>query len=163
MKTLCIVVASLVAALLLFVLYARVAGFDPGPTRPGMWLTGELVTDPVADWSFAEKLQPTAIQSRQHFLPALAHSVRTTRFHFKGRLYFGSGYPAGVKLPDGRLWNRNVLADPRVRIRLGTKLFDKKVVYVTDPIERDELLKTIGPMFWSPGFYLHLWRVEPLD
>src|SRR5437879_4386015 len=69
------VVAVLVAALVLFVAYARIFGFNPGPTRPGMWLTGELVTEPVTDWTFAEKLRGTAIETHQSFLPWLAHSV----------------------------------------------------------------------------------------
>jgi hypothetical protein len=163
MKKLAWTLAGLVAVLILFVLLARVVGLNPVQTRPGLWLTGELVTDPVTDWSFAEKVPGTAIQTRQWFLPSLAHSVITTRFHHKGRLYVGSGYPAGIKLPDGRHWNRNVLADPRVRIRIGNKLYDRKLVYVPDSVERDDVLRAYGPMFWSPGFYTHLWRVDPLD
>src|SRR5262245_54730686 len=141
MKTLARVVGIVLAAAVLFILYARIFGFEPGPTRPGMWLKGDVVTEPVADWTFAEKVQPTAIQSRQWFLPTLAHSVITTRWHHKGRLYFGSGYPAGIKLPNGRNWNRNVLADPHVRIRLGTKLYDRKLVYLNDGPEKEDLLR----------------------
>ena len=32
---------------------ARVFGFDPTPTRPGLWLSGQLVTEPITDWSSA--------------------------------------------------------------------------------------------------------------
>jgi hypothetical protein len=163
MKTLAGIVTGIVGLLLLFVVYARIFGFDPGPTRPGMWMRGEVVTTPVTDWSFALKDRGlTAIQTRQWFLPWLAHSVITTRFVNKGRLYLGSGYPSGIRLPEGRHWNRNLQSDPTARIRIGTKLYDGKLVYVSDPVERDEVWKAYGPMFWSPGFFLHLWRFEPL-
>jgi hypothetical protein len=160
-KTLAWMIGIVVVCLVVAVLGARVFGFNPGPTRPGMWLTGEVVNEPVTDWSFAEKVRGlTAIETRQWFLPMLAHSVTTGRFHNKGRLYFASGYPAGIKLPEGRHWNRNVQSDPHVRIRIGDKLYDGTLVYLTDPVEREDLLRAIGPMFWSPGFFLHVWRFE---
>jgi hypothetical protein len=154
-----------ITALVLFVLYARLFGFNPGATRPGLWLSGEVVTEPITDWSFAEKIpvSQTAIQTRNWFLPILAHSVITNKFIYKGRLYIRSGYPAGIKLPAGRHWNKNILADPYVRIRLAGKLYDRRLVYVTDSAEREELLRANGARMWAPGFYLHIWRVEPLD
>ena len=50
-----------------------------------------------------------------------------------------------------------------MRIRIGNKLYDRTLVYLSDPVEREDLLRALGPMFWSPGFYLHVWRVEPND
>src|SRR2546428_2125698 len=123
MKKFSLIVLGVLAGLVLLLVIARVVGFNPGATTPGLWLRGEVVTEPVTDWSFAEKVPGlTAIQTRQWFLPILAHSVTTGRFHHKGRLYVASGYPAGIPLPQGRHWNRNVLADPHVRIRIGNKL-----------------------------------------
>src|SRR5262245_48250795 len=107
MKKLALTVGIVVVAVVLFVGYARAFGFDPGPTSPGLWLKGEVVTEPVTDWSFAARVPLAAIQTRQWFFPWLAHSVRTGHFHYKDRLYFASGYPAGIKLPDGRHWNVN--------------------------------------------------------
>jgi hypothetical protein len=164
MKRFALIVGSLAAGLVLLVLIVRGVGFNPGPTRPGMWLTGELVTEPLSDWSsLARSPGLTSIQTRNWFLPSLAHSVMIGRFHYKDRLYVASGYPAGIELPNGRHWNRNVLVDPHVRIGIDGKLYDRTLVYVTDPTEREELLKAFGQTFWSPGFYLHLWRVAPLE
>ena len=154
----------LVVLLVGAVALARIVGFDPGVTRPGMWLRGNVERTPVTDWSFGEDIRGlTAVQTRQWFLPALAHSVTTTRFHHKGRLYLASGYPAGISLPEGRHWNLNVVADPHVRIRIGDKLYDRTLVYLSDPIEREEVLRAWGPTMFAPGFFLHLWRVEPDD
>jgi hypothetical protein len=68
-----------------------------------------------------------------------------------------------VALPNGRHWNRNVLNDPRVRLKIGDKLYSRKLVYVTDPVEREEIIRAWGQRFYAPGMYLHLWRVEPAD
>jgi hypothetical protein len=120
------------------------------------------VTPPPSDWSTLEGVRGlTAVQTHQYFFPWLAHSVFTTRFHYNGHLYVGSGYPAGIPLPEGRHWNRNLQSDPRARVRIGDKLYDGTLVYVTDPSEREAVWRAYGPMFWSPGFYLHLWRFEP--
>jgi hypothetical protein len=164
MKKLLGVVGVLLGLVVVALLILRVVGFDAGPTYPGLWLTGEVATEPVTDWSFAQKVGGlTGIQTRQWFMPILAHSVMTTRFIHKGRLYLASGYPAGIKLPDGRHWNRNIASDPRVRLKIGDKLYDRTLVYLTDPVEREEVLRAWGQMMYAPGFYLHLWRVEPND
>ena len=164
MKKLLWIAGSVGGVLVLLLLTLRVVGFNPGATSPGLWLTGELVTSPVTEWSFANNVGGlTAVQTRQWFLPALAHSVTITRLVRDGRLYLASGYPAGIELPEGRHWNRNVVNDPRVRIRIGDKLYDRTLVYITDPAELDDVLRAWGPMMFAPGFYLHLWRVEPLD
>jgi hypothetical protein len=164
MKKLLYSIGGVLVAIVVVLLVLRVTGFNAGPTTPGLWLRGEVVTEPITDWTFLTKDRGlTGIQTRQWFLPILAHSVLTTRFVHEGKLYVGSGYPAGVSLPDGRHWNRNVVADPHVRLMMGGKLYDRKLVYVSDEAERDRVMRAYGPMFFAPGFYLHLWRVEPTD
>ena len=163
MKKLLAALGVTIGAVLLLLVILRIVGFNPGLTSPGLWLTGDLVTEPITDWSFAAKERGFAIESRQWFLPMLAHSVTATRWHHKGNLYVASLYPAGVRLPDGRHWNRNILADPRVRLRIGNTLYDRKLVYVTDDVERDGVYRLAGPIHFAPGFRLHLWRVVPLD
>src|SRR5688572_27483075 len=100
MKTVLKIVGGLVAVAVVLLGLARIFGFDPGPTRPGLWMRGEVATEPVTDWTFAQKVPGlTGIQTYQSFAPWLAHSVLATRFVHNGRLYLGSGYPAGIKLP----------------------------------------------------------------
>lgn len=164
MKKLGLVLVGVLVVLLCVVLYARLFGIEPSMTRPGMWLKGEVVTERIEDWSFArQRPGRVRLETRQWFFPALAHSVTVGRQLYNGRMYINSGYPAGVPLPQGRHWNRNVLANPEVRVGLGDgKLYPAKLVYVTDPKEREECLRAFGPLFWSPGFMLHVWRVESI-
>ena len=124
------------------------------------------VTTPVTDWTFAKDLPgPTAIQTRDWLIPGLAFSITSARFIHDGKLYLGSGYATGVKMGAGRHWNKNILADPVVRIRIDGKLYDRKLVYVTDTEEHDAICREYGastPILWAPGYYIHFWRVEPL-
>lgn len=164
MRKLSWIAGGFVGGLVVLLLVLRLVGFNPGLTSPGLWITGKLASASVTDWSFAEESNGlTAVQTRQWFLPILAHSVTTARQVHRGKLYLFSMYPAGVPFPEGRHWNRNVVSDPRVRIGIGGKLYDRTLVYLTDPAERDEVLRARGPRAFAPGMYLHLWRVEPLD
>jgi hypothetical protein len=140
---------------------ARVVGFDPGQYRPGLWLRGEVVKTKVTDWTFARKLRGlTGIQTRDRFIPGLAFSVHGSRFIHNGVMYIGSGYPTGKKMPDERYWNKNIVKDPHVRIRIDGKLYDGELTYLTDPALHDEICREFGSNLWMPGFYIHLWRFD---
>jgi hypothetical protein len=166
MKTIARVLGTLAVIVLLFIGYARAFGFDPGPWRPGLWLRGTVVTTPVSDWTFAKELGgPTAIQTRDRIVPGLAYSVSSARFIHDGKLYLGSGYATGIKMPAGRHWNKNIIADPVVRVRIDGKLYDGTLVYVTDVEEHDAICREYGEniaLLWAPGYYIHLWRFEQL-
>jgi len=161
MKKLGIGFGVIVVAVVAFLGYARAFGFDPAPVAPGLWLKGEVAEAP-ANWDALDTPGLTGIETRQHFASWLAHSVTATRFHMDGKLYLGSGYPAGIKLPNGRHWNKNLLANPYVRVRIGKKIYEGHATYLEDGPERQALIRKYGPMFWAAGFYLHVWRVDPV-
>jgi hypothetical protein len=160
------VVGGLVVVLILLLGLARIVGLDPsvppGMNRPGLWLRGEVVPTPT-DWSFAKDVPviSTAVQSNLWFFPLVPYSIRTGRQHIGSRLYYGALYPGGVGYDEARTWPVNVTADPRVRIKIADKLYDVKFVPVTDPAEREEVLRQASPVIWAPGMYMYYWRVEP--
>jgi hypothetical protein len=86
MKELLTIIGILLGVVILLLVILRIVGLDPGTTGPGMWLTGELVTEPISDWTFAAKERNFAVQTGQWFLPILAHSVTATRWHYNGKL-----------------------------------------------------------------------------
>jgi hypothetical protein len=47
MKALWKVLGVILACLVLLLVVARIAGFEPNGRRPGLWLKGDLVTTPV--------------------------------------------------------------------------------------------------------------------
>ncbi len=128
------VVACLMAALIVL----RLVGLDPRERWPGLWLTGEVVTAPVPDWSFTDKYQTIFVQTRSWY--GLPHSVTVTCTAYDGRLYLTSVYRPGLEFPRDRLWNKNVLRDPRVRLKIGTQVYDRTLALVTDAAEKDAVL-----------------------
>jgi hypothetical protein len=134
-KTLLKVVGVIFVCLVLLLVVARVTGFEPNARRPGLWLKGEFVTTPVADWSFTDKIQNVKIQTNSWYL--LPHSVTINCVSYKGQLYLDSFYAAGLTYPHGRSWNENVARDPHVRIKIGNQLYDRTLALVTDPAEQE--------------------------
>jgi hypothetical protein len=106
--------------------------------RPGLWLKGEVVTTPVTDWSFIDKvehpgqsLNTVLVETRTpYFLP---HSVRTMPTVRDGRFYLRSHQDRmDVPFPHDKSWTSNVARDPRVRIKIGDKLYEATLILVAD-------------------------------
>ena len=139
MKWLLKIVGTIVICLVLALAVLRTTGLNPHGRTPGLWLTGHLVTTPVTDWSFTDKILTDEVQTRSWYL--IPHSVTTYCVSYNGRLYLDSIYRGKIEYPHGRSWNENVARDPHVRIKLGDQLYDRTLVYVTDPAEREAVLQ----------------------
>jgi hypothetical protein len=106
--------------------------------RPGLWLKGEVVRTPVTDWSFVttaphpgQSLNTVLIETRtRYFIP---HSVRTIPTVRNGQLFLRSHQDRmDVAFPYDKSWTSNVARDPRVRIKIGGKLYEATLVLVAD-------------------------------
>ena len=135
MKTLLKIVGAILVCLALALVVLRITGLDPHDRIPGLWLTGDLVTTPVNDWSFIDKVPNIKIQTQSRFL--LPHSVTINCLSYNGQFYVSSTYPPGTP----RSWNDNVMRDPHVRIKIGNKVYDRTLVLLTDPAEIDAVLQ----------------------
>jgi hypothetical protein len=135
MKTFGKTIVVLLACLALALLILRFTGLDPHGRIPGLWLSGDVVTAPVSDWSFTENVTTIKLQTQSRFL--MPHSVTINCLDYHGQLYVSSVYPAGS--PRG--WNENALRDPHVRIKIGDKVYDRTLVLVTDPAEQEAVLQ----------------------
>ena len=138
MKTLLKVLGIIVIGLVLLLVVLSITGFGPHGNTPGLWLKGDLVTTPVTDWSFTDKIETANVQTRTWYL--IPHSVTTYCASYNGQLYLTSIYRAGLTYPHGRSWNEDVARDPHVRIKLGDQLYDRTLTLVTDPAERAGVL-----------------------
>jgi len=138
MKTLLKVLEVIVVCLVLLLIALRITGFGPHGGTPGLWLKGDLVTTPVADWSFTDQVETVNVQTSTWYL--LPHSVTTYCVALNGQLYLTSVYRAGLEYPHGRSWNAYVARDPHVRIKIGNQLYDRTLSYVTDSPERTAVI-----------------------
>jgi len=89
---------------------------------PGGELSGEVVTLPVTDWSFADDTF-VDVETR----PGDPYSVELNYVVKDGQLYID---PA-----EGRTWFDHLRADPRLRVRFGGKIYPVTAVLVGKPGE----------------------------
>ena len=89
---------------------------------PGGALSGELVSEPVADWSFVTDAF-VDLETR----PDDPYSVTVNYVVKQGALYID---PA-----EGRTWLEHIRADPRVRVRFGERVYPVEAVLVDRPGE----------------------------
>ncbi len=139
----------------------RLLGYEPSDQRPGLWLTGERASEPTTDWSFTEDHQEIFVQTRTpHLIP---HSVTTYCALHDGDLYILSAYYEGGVFPDERGWNRNVMRNPRVRLKIGDGVFDQTLSHITDAETRLAVHASFVakyPEWSSPGLEnVHILRV----
>jgi len=130
----------LVVGLVLAIVVLRVAGLDPKERRSGLWLSGHLVTTPVTDWSFTDKYPTIFVETRTWY--GIPHSVTTSCVSHDSRLYLTSVYREGAQFPGDKFWNRNMVRDPHVRLKIGNQLYDRTLSLVTDAAERQAVLQS---------------------
>ena len=122
---------------------------EPVDRRPGLWLSGEVETAPVSDWSFANDEREIFVETRTWY--GIPHSVTTVVVAHNGTLYVPSVYFEGGEFPDARFWNRNVVRDPRVRLKIGDRIYERQAVLVEDAAEWNEVLAAFASRipFWQ--------------
>jgi len=135
MKKLLKIVGAILVSLAVLLVVFRITGLNPHDRIPGLWLTGDLVTTPVTDWSFIDEVPNIKLQTQSQFL--LPHSVTINCLSYKGQFYVTSTHPTGAP----RSWDANVMRDPHVRIKIGEKLYDRTLVLVTDPAEKEAVVQ----------------------
>ena len=135
MKRLLQSLGIIVVCLILILIVLRITGFGPHARTPGLWLKGNVVTTPVTDWSFTDKIPVVQLQTETSYM--LPHSVNINCLNYNGQLYLVSVYPAGT----AHTWNDNVMRDPHVRLKIGDDIYDRTVSLVTDPAEQEGVLQ----------------------
>ncbi len=156
MKALLRIGGSILVCLILLLLVVRITGFEPKDCSPfnrslscklpGLWLKGKLVTTPVSDWSFTDKIQQIKIQTQTPIL--LPHSVTIWCAAYNGDLYVTSN--------PGKLWNDDIMRDPHVRLKIGDQLFDRNLSIINDPAEKAAVLQVKGKKYPQ-------WKVPPVS
>ena len=135
MKRLLQSLGIIVVCLILILIVLRITGFGPHARTPGLWLKGNVVTTPVMDWSFTDRIPVVQLQTETSYM--LPHSVNINCLNYNGQLYLVSVYPAGT----AHTWNDNVMRDPHVRLKIGDDIYDRTVSLVTDPAEQEGVLQ----------------------
>ena len=141
------VLGGVLAAIAVVFAAAYLAGaIQPTPEgRPGMKLGGEVVREPVSDWGFSDADALVELESNAPW--GLAHSVTVVCASTGAQLYVPSVYSEGGGWPEARRWNRNVVRDPNVRIRIAGKLYERRALLVTVEAERAAAFAAFAPKY----------------
>ncbi|MEX2208857.1 MAG: hypothetical protein WEF50_21790 [Myxococcota bacterium] len=116
--------------LALVALLAALVGCEPMGPIPGRRLSGEVVATPVDDWAFAGGEETLQLEAR----PDDPYSVNVWFVAQGSRLWVAS---AGGDVTG---WGEMMIADPRVRLRIDGKLYERKAARVTEQAETDEVV-----------------------
>jgi hypothetical protein len=97
---------------------------DPSDERPGFGLSGEVHQQEVEDWSFTADAYEIFIETvTSYWIP---HSVTAWCVMVENELYVAADDA------DKKSWVVNVARDPNVRLKIGDKVYEQKLVPVTD-------------------------------
>jgi len=159
------------ALVVISVLTLRVTGLEPryidpsseafaesGRTAwPGLWLTGEIVREPVTNWDWVyevnDPIRGNSIMLETRTWYGIPHSVTINPTARGDKLYIGGSerdFRLKKEFPYSKAWWANIERDPRVRIKINGKIYEMTVALIADRAEvaqligRDPVTKDIG-------------------
>jgi hypothetical protein len=116
-------IVSFMARAILIALTAA-CSIDPSDERPGLGLSGEVHQQAVEDWSFTSDANEIFIETvTSYWIP---HSVTAWCVIVGDELYVAADDA------DKKSWVANVARDPNVRLKIEGKVYEQKLVPVTD-------------------------------
>jgi hypothetical protein len=121
--------AVLGAAIILVAIAYPFRGDPIGPIS-GKRLSGEVVLGPVSDWAFTDEHDLIAVEVR----PEDPHSVTTVCFRHEGVFYIPAQNGAE------KTWTAYATEDPRVRLKIGDRIYLATATRVDQPGDVQALL-----------------------
>jgi hypothetical protein len=107
-----------------------VAACGPIGPIPGGKLEGEVVAEPVEDWSFTNPHETVQLETRLED----PHSVTVWCVAQEGRLYIPSRHP------EKKRWVQYVAEDARVRVGVDDRIYPARIARVTDRAELEAVV-----------------------
>jgi hypothetical protein len=119
------IAAVLVALFALLFFGARFHDGPLGPIPGGPLAAGQLVEDPVADWSFAKDTGEIELQ-----LASQNRSRTVWFFVIDGKAYV----PCSLSTPPGKTWHKEAVVDGRATLRIGGKRYPVQLTKLDDAV-----------------------------
>jgi hypothetical protein len=130
---------------------------------PGGRLGGDVQRGAVRDWEFVAEVEQCQLETN----PADPYSVNTWCAGKGSRLYVPTSMIYGPMAPGERGWVRNVLADPRVRLRVDGVVYERTATRVDDEDEYTAIRSLLegkyqlGPDSLDAEREIWIYRMEP--
>ena len=164
-RVLGVMLFSLVVILGALLVGARFADGPIAIVAGGPFRSGTLVTGPEPDWSFVHDVQEVQFQ-----LLEPARSRTTWILDHEGKAYIPSGYMTTWWGKIWKQWPHEAEKDPRILLRIGDKLYERRLVRVQEgpvvaPLLTELSRKYVGgreiPMEAVTSGYLWLFELAP--
>jgi hypothetical protein len=125
--------------------------YGPLGPFPGPELSGSVVEEAVDDWSLVDAIKVIQIETR----PEDPYSVSTWLTRIDDGIYV---FAANAESP----WVRNITEDPRVRIRIEGRIYERRAVGVANLETKRAFLTAMkskyeGDVGFDPTFWQHSW------
>jgi hypothetical protein len=159
--------AALIVAITLLLVAARFADGPLAIVAGGPFTSGTLVTGPEPDWSFVHDVREVEFQ-----LLEPARSRTTWILDHEGKAYIPSGYMTSWWGKLWKQWPHEADKDPRILLRIGDDLYERKLVRVQEgpavaPLLAELSRKYAGgreiPMEAVTSGYLWLFELAPRE
>jgi hypothetical protein len=146
------------------------ARFADGPIAifaGGPFTSGELVSGPEPDWSFVRDVQEVEFQ-----LLDPPRSRTTWILYHEGKAYIPCGYMTSWWGKLWKQWPREAEKDPRILLRIGDQVYERKLVRIQEGPIVAPLLAELGrkyvpsmeiPMDAVTSGNLWLYELAPRD
>ncbi len=149
------------ALLVISLLTLRLTGLDPqyidpssaafvenGRTaRPGLWLSGEVVREPVTNWDWVydvnDPIRGNSIMLETRTRYGIPHSVTINPTARGDKFYIGGSeqdFRLQKQFPNSKSWWANIERDPRVRMKIDGKIYEMTVALIADRAEVAQLI-----------------------
>jgi hypothetical protein len=161
------VLAVLLVAIAVLLIGARFADGPLAIVAGGPFTSGTLVTGPEPDWSFVHDVREVEFQ-----LLEPARSRTTWILDYEGKAYIPSGYMTSWWGKLWKQWPHEAEKDPRILLRIGDDLYERKLVRVQEGPEVAPLLAELSrkyaggreiPMEALTSGYLWLFELAPRE
>lgn len=139
-------VTALIVLLLWGLAYA--VGVEPVDRRPGTRLAGDVVAMPT-DWSFTDSVMEVHLETYPWY--GIPFSVTTVLARDGDALFVPSLYDGVMEFPGSKFWNKVVVGNSDVRLRVGDQLFEMTIAPITNPQEFERAFVALGEKypFWA--------------
>jgi len=130
-----------IAILLMLVLSAC----EPADRTPGMWLSGDVETNEIHDWTFSNDHMEVFLETHPWY--GIPFSVTVVTATTGDKLFVPSIYSEPAEFPGGKYWNGIIEKNPQVVIKIGNKLYPRSAHLITAEAEFEEAFEAFAAKY----------------
>lgn len=121
---------------------------EPSDRTPGLWLSGDVVTDEISDWSFSNQQQEVFLETHPWY--GIPFSVTVVVATTGDKLFVPSIYSEPDEFPGTKFWNGVIDENPEVMIKIGDKLYPRSAHLITSDAEFELAFEALADKydFW---------------